>query len=161
MTFEELRARGFVPVRECSICGVPIGYRTHRTHVAAFYDPTCDCPGGGNERLISYDEMMRIPLPLTEETTMTTLNERIEAAKTIEPPPWQWFAAQPNHTNGWWVISTDPEGNNTVDESGDGGFEEETARFIAAAPDLHRLVLDLAAENKRLRKIIADREALE
>ena len=81
---------------------------------------------------------------------MPTLDERIEAAKAIEPPQEQWFAVQPTHANGWWVVSTDPAGNYTVDASGDGGFEEDTSRFIAAAPDTLALALDLAAERERL-----------
>ena len=48
-----------------------------------------------------------------------------------------WYAVQPKECAGWFVVATDPEGNDTVDESGDGGFEKETAHLIAAAPDLY------------------------
>ena len=48
-----------------------------------------------------------------------------------------WYAVQPYECAGWWVVATDPEGNDTVDESGDGGFEKETAHLIAAAPELY------------------------
>jgi hypothetical protein len=48
-----------------------------------------------------------------------------------------WYATQPEECAGWWVVSTDPEGNDSVDESGDGGFEKETAHLIAAAPELY------------------------
>lgn len=48
-----------------------------------------------------------------------------------------WYAVQPEECSGWWVVSTDPEGNDTIDESGDGGFEKETAHLIAAAPDMY------------------------
>jgi hypothetical protein len=50
--------------------------------------------------------------------------------------PGPWFAVQPKHANGWWVVSTDPEGCDGVDDSGDGGFEEANARLIAAAPEM-------------------------
>lgn len=45
----------------------------------------------------------------------------------------EWHAAKPEHCGGWWVVSTDEEGFDTVDESADGGFSEEKAKFIAAA----------------------------
>jgi hypothetical protein len=48
-----------------------------------------------------------------------------------------WYAVQPYECAGRWVIATDPEGNDTVDESGDGGFEKETAHLIAAAPEMY------------------------
>ncbi len=46
-----------------------------------------------------------------------------------------WYATRPEHANGWWLVSKDPYGEDSVDESGDGGFNEETAYFIAATPD--------------------------
>jgi hypothetical protein len=52
-----------------------------------------------------------------------------------------WYAVQPYECAGWWVIATDPEGNDTVDESGDGGFEKETAHLIAAAPEMFELLV--------------------
>lgn len=46
-------------------------------------------------------------------------------------------------THGWWVISYDEEGYNTVDESGDGGFEEETAKSIVAQLDIANEAIDV------------------
>jgi hypothetical protein len=43
---------------------------------------------------------------------------------------------QPDHANGWWVVSLDPEGDDCIDASGDGGFNEDVARLISAAPDM-------------------------
>lgn len=45
----------------------------------------------------------------------------------------EWHAAQPDHFGGWWVVSTDEEGFDPIDESADGGFSEAKAKFIAAA----------------------------
>jgi len=45
----------------------------------------------------------------------------------------QWHAVRPDHCGGWWVVSTDEGGFDTIDESADGGFSEEKAKFIAAA----------------------------
>lgn len=50
--------------------------------------------------------------------------------------PGPWFATRPEHAHGWWIVSTDQDGDNCVDDSGDGGFEEANARLIAAAPDM-------------------------
>ena len=50
--------------------------------------------------------------------------------------PGPWFAAQPDHCNGWWIVSADEEGFDCIDDSGDGGFSEANARLISAAPDL-------------------------
>lgn len=47
-----------------------------------------------------------------------------------------WYATQPDYAGGWWVVSKDPEGDDCIDESADGGFEEGTARLVAAAPEL-------------------------
>lgn len=52
------------------------------------------------------------------------------------PLPAPWYAVQPEHANGWWVVSTDDAGEETIDASGDGGFNEEDARLISALPDL-------------------------
>lgn len=51
-----------------------------------------------------------------------------------------WFAVQPGYANGWWVVSRDDEGCDTVDDSSDGGFTEPIARLIASAPELLSLV---------------------
>lgn len=42
-----------------------------------------------------------------------------------------FYAVQPEHCNGWWVVSTDEEGYDALDESRDGGYEKETAEYIA------------------------------
>ena len=60
----------------------------------------------------------------------------------------QWFAAQPEFAHGWWVVSTDPDGYDTVDESSDGRFQESTARFIAAAPDLLESLIELLDQDE-------------
>ena len=50
--------------------------------------------------------------------------------------PGPWYAVQPDHAHGWWIVSKDPEGDDCLDASGDGGFDNGDARLIAAAPDL-------------------------
>ncbi len=57
-----------------------------------------------------------------------------------------WFAVRPENCNGWWVVSTDDQGWDTVDKSGDGGFEEATARLIAAAPELLAALVKMERE---------------
>lgn len=42
-----------------------------------------------------------------------------------------WYAVQPEHCNGWWVVSSDEDGLEPIDESGDGGFIKATAEYIA------------------------------
>ena len=69
---------------------------------------------------------------------MTTLDERIEAARKLEgytPGPWD--------ASGLTVYDTCMDGVASCHTGAD-------ARLIAAAPDLHRLALDLAAERERL-----------
>lgn len=50
----------------------------------------------------------------------------------------KWFAVQPERCQGWWIVSTHPDGasGHDIDSSGDGGFTEERARLIAAAPEM-------------------------
>lgn len=65
-------------------------------------------------------------------------------AEAATPGP--WYAAQPEHANGWWVVCLDQDGFDNIDESGDGGFEQSTASFIAAARDaVPRLLAEKAA----------------
>ncbi len=45
----------------------------------------------------------------------------------------KWIAEQPVNANGWWVVC-DEQGCELG--SADGGFYEEQARLMAAAPDL-------------------------
>lgn len=42
------------------------------------------------------------------------------------------YAAQPESANGWYVLAHDAEGHGHID-SGDGGFEEDDARRLAAS----------------------------
>lgn len=97
---------------------------------------------------------------------MPTLDERIEAARNLD-----------GYTPGPWRVGIDDDGNPLSGRPGvfssdeldcgivhwDGFVQEywrsargdkeihDNARLIAAAPDLHRLALDLAAERERLR----------
>lgn len=83
---------------------------------------------------------------------MPTIDERIEAARKLE-----------GYTPGPWCVSpTDDTTIIALDRSVvaeiDGDYNEPdlwpimeaNARVVAAAPDLHRLALDLAAERERL-----------
>lgn len=89
---------------------------------------------------------------------MPTLDERIEAARKLE-----------GYTPGPWCVSpTDDTTIIALDRSVvaeiDGDYNEPdlwpimeaNARVVAAAPDLHRLALDLAAERERLLAICRD-----
>ena len=85
-----------------------------------------------------------------------TLDERIEAARKLSC-----------YTTGAWEIDTENHGewgethtvyaNEGCDEIAGYVTTMTNARLIAAAPDLHRLALDLAAERERLLQFIADR----
>lgn len=55
-------------------------------------------------------------------------------------------AEQHDEFNGWWTVDT---ARGPIDESGDGGFEQETAEAIAVALNNHDR---LTAENKSLRE---------
>lgn len=57
-----------------------------------------------------------------------------------------WFSVKPDHCGGWWIVSTDEEGFDSVDESRDGGFEEATARLISAAPELLSALVEMERE---------------
>lgn len=87
---------------------------------------------------------------------MTTNDERIAAARKLE-----------GYTPGPWCVSpTDDTTIIALDRSVvaeiDGDYNEPdlwpimeaNARVVAAAPDLHRLALDLAAERERLREAL-------
>ena len=47
-------------------------------------------------------------------------------------PEKYFYAVQPEYAGGWWVVSSDPFGARTIDESNDGGFTEEMAKRVAA-----------------------------
>jgi len=55
----------------------------------------------------------------------------------------KWFAVQPENCGGWWIVSSDPNGDFSVDDSGDGGFEEDVARLVSAAPEMRLFIKDL------------------
>ena len=61
--------------------------------------------------------------------------------KDAEKGTQEWRAEQPHFANGWWVVFTDPDTDATVDQSGDGGFLEHTARRIARVPQLEAIAL--------------------
>lgn len=68
---------------------------------------------------------------------MSIFDDIRKDAGTLE----EWRAEQPHFANGWWVVFTDPDTDATVDESGDGGFDERTARRIARVPQLEAIAL--------------------
>ena len=74
------------------------------------------------------------------------LIDRLKAA-TEGTKPGPWYSVMPDYAHGWWVISSDVDGIDTIDESGDGGFEESTSRFIA---DARQLVPEAAAKIEEL-----------
>lgn len=91
-----------------------------------------------------------------------TAQERKKLAGLTGFTPGPWYAGQPEHANGWWIVATDPEHFDCIDGSGDGGFYEQEARLIAAAPDLlatvHRLLDALDAMQARTEKAEAGRD---
>ena len=88
---------------------------------------------------------------------MTTLDERIEAARKLEgytPGPWYQGSHIPESASVW-IGGRAKEGGGAVlpylaKTMNWPANYSANARLIAAAPDLHRLVLDLAAERERL-----------
>lgn len=75
------------------------------------------------------------------------------------------YAVQPDHAHGWWVVSTDEDGEETIDESNDGGFNQETARRLVACwnacDGLSTSFLEDAAELRAepLRDLVKETEA--
>lgn len=65
----------------------------------------------------------------------------------------KWYATQPEWCNGWWIVSTDKLGYENIDESGDGGFSEDTAHRIASLPELE-------ANYKEAVELLNDTESL-
>jgi len=65
MTFEELKAAGFVEHHSCGACGDPVGYMVHPDFAAACFNSGCDCSGGDNYRILSHAELADIPAPAT------------------------------------------------------------------------------------------------
>ena len=85
---------------------------------------------------------------------MTTLDERIEAARKLEgytPGPWECFHGL--QTDNWHSAVYGPAGDYDallIAVCNQNDSHRADSVLIAAAPDLHRLVLDLAAERERL-----------
>jgi hypothetical protein len=59
MTYEELKATGFVLTSCCSICDAPIGYQIHPDYAAVVFQSACDCPGSQypNYRAATHEEL--------------------------------------------------------------------------------------------------------
>ena len=85
---------------------------------------------------------------------MTTLDERIEAARKLDgytPGPWECFHGL--QTDNWHSAVYGPAGDYDallIAVCNQNDSHRADSVLIAAAPDLHRLVLDLAAERERL-----------
>lgn len=61
MTFEQLKAAGFVEHHRCGACGSPVGYQVHPESAAACFQSGCDCGGPyPNYRVISHEELAKI-----------------------------------------------------------------------------------------------------
>ena len=92
---------------------------------------------------------------------MTTLDERIEAARKLEgytPGPWYQGSHIPESASVW-IGGRAKEGGGAVlpylaKTMNWPANYSANARLIAAAPDLHRLALDLAAERERLLSLV-------
>ena len=92
---------------------------------------------------------------------MTTLDERIEAARKLEgytPGPWYQGSHIPESASVW-IGGRAKEGGGAVlpylaKTMNWPANYSANATLIAAAPDLHRLALDLAAERERLRGLL-------
>lgn len=57
MTFEELRAAGFVEHHRCAVCDQPVGYEIHPELAAACFQSGCGCSGQTNHRLLTLAEL--------------------------------------------------------------------------------------------------------
>lgn len=85
---------------------------------------------------------------------MPTLDERIAAARKLEgytPGSWECFHGL--QTDNWHSAVYGPAGDYDallIAVCNQNDSHRADAVLIAAAPDLHRLVLDLAAERERL-----------
>lgn len=74
MTFEELKAAGFVEHHKCGGCGSPVGYQVHSRYAVAIFISACDCgtaaiPKDERQdygRPLTHDEMADIPTPVTQ-----------------------------------------------------------------------------------------------
>jgi hypothetical protein len=92
MTFEELRAAGFVEHHRCSACSAPVGFLIHPEMAAAVFDSGCNCGGPTpNYRVLTHQELAKIQAP--QATPAPTLgpdpneyewNARYDAAWPVE-----------------------------------------------------------------------------
>ena len=60
MTFDELRAAGFVRHHDCGACGSPVGYMVHPEVAAAVFNSGCGCSGGDSYRILTHQELASI-----------------------------------------------------------------------------------------------------
>ena len=61
MTYEELKAAGFVPHHKCLICGIAVGFSVHPDLAAAVFNSACGCSGDSHHyRIITHDELEAI-----------------------------------------------------------------------------------------------------
>jgi hypothetical protein len=62
MTFEELKAAGFVEHHRCGACDDPVGYLVHPDMAAACFNSGCSCSGGfPNHRILTHEELAAVP----------------------------------------------------------------------------------------------------
>jgi len=92
--------------------------------------------------------------------THDTLNPEAIRADMKSGTPGPWRAERPDFAGGWWVVFTDPDTGGMIDASGDGGFDEITARRIARLPDLERGYLDMRARAEAAEAVLCSRPAL-
>jgi len=60
VTYDELKAEGYVEHHRCGACGSPVGYLVHPQMAAAVFDSGCDCSGGPNYRVLTHQELADI-----------------------------------------------------------------------------------------------------
>lgn len=60
MTFDELKAKGFVEHHKCGACGQAVGHSIHPEMAAAVFNSGCGCSGQDNYRLITNKELEEI-----------------------------------------------------------------------------------------------------
>lgn len=64
MTFEELKAAGFVEHHGCGVCGSPVGFEVHPEMAAACFQSGCDCGGTyPTYRILTHAELAAIEAP--------------------------------------------------------------------------------------------------
>ena len=64
MTFEELKAAGFVEHHRCGGCNSPVGYEVHPHMAAACFQSGCDCGSTyPTYRVLTHEELADIQAP--------------------------------------------------------------------------------------------------